>query len=55
MPVFALLLALAAGLAACASSRKTITYSKKRHKCNCPHFTHVKLTYQNETYCYEYK
>ncbi len=26
-------------LAGCATSHKTKTYPKKRHRCNCPHFS----------------
>lgn len=36
--IFVLVLA-TAGVAGCSSSRKTTTYPKRRHKCNCPHFS----------------
>ena len=36
--IFVLMLAMA-GMAGCSSSRKTTTYPKRRHKCNCPHFS----------------
>ena len=37
--IICLLILTMAGLGSCVSSHKTITYPKRKHRCNCPHFT----------------
>lgn len=40
LSVFFVLMIAVVGLQGCSSSRKTTTYPKRRHKCNCPHFSY---------------